>query len=95
MNKAVEKEDLLSLVTEQKETNMKLTELCLKQGRLFSAVETLTENQKEHHAALFDNKFGLKSRVQRIENYATATIAGGGIVASLVSFKEKIISWFN
>ena len=68
MEGTIDKQDMQNLVIEQKETNKKLTELCLRQTRLISTVETLTANQKEHHETLFDDKSGLKPRVQKIEN---------------------------
>lgn len=58
-------------------------------------VQPITGTQEEHHESLYDPKFGLRGRVQKIENYFTATLFGGGIIAGLISFKEKIIQWFS
>jgi len=44
---------------------------------------------------LYNPKTGLDWRVQRIENYATSTLTVGGIIAGLVTFKEKIGAWFS
>ena len=65
----VDKQDMQNLIEVQRETNKKVTEICVKQARLSCTLETLTANQEEHHESLYDNKTGLETRVQRIENY--------------------------
>lgn len=100
MEGTVDKQDMQNLTNEQIETNKTLTKICVKQGRLHESIEGLRDNQEDHHETLYDEKSGLSQRVQRIENYATATIYLIGIGASFIAgifvmFKDKILAWFS
>lgn len=62
-------------------------------------VKPIIQAQKEHHRNLYDPIFGLNKRIQKIENYSTATLIGVGLIAGviggIVSFKDRISSWFS
>ncbi len=93
MNQATH-EDLRDLCDSLKETNRQLQDQTAKLTRVISNQEHLAKTQAEHHETLYGDKYGLKSRVTRLEILGRVVVwtATSGI-AGFVAFWEKIKGW--